>query len=96
MSNGENMNVSLLCIFLGVELQGQKVCVCSAFVYSAKQCSKWTLPRTQPASECEHSSCFMSSVVFGIVLAHYNGQRIFMGNDVTYLLLSCLLSCLAI
>lgn len=39
MCFGENMYIFLLSIYLGGELQGPKLCVCSAFVSSAKKYS---------------------------------------------------------
>lgn len=66
--HGENMYVYMFCVCLEVELQNQQLCVCSAFGNSAKQCCKWTSPRTRPAAVYEHSIRFTSSTVFGIVL----------------------------
>lgn len=91
MSYGKNMYVYLFCGCLRVELQDQQVCVCSAFGNSAKQRSKCTLPRTQPAAVYERSSRFTPSTVFGVVFLITTAKGFVWAR--TSPLNFCLLSC---
>lgn len=65
MCFGENMYIFLLCIYLGGELQGPKLCVCSAFVSSAKKYSLVAIAKDTTSSSVWMSSCFMPST-FGM------------------------------